>query len=192
MQDGTLAPGGENSSANAFSALLRHYCRGMAQAALNASDDLVGEELDQLQSLMPSVPDSVDLAQVANFTLTARRLVAQGDLQGALELLEQARALQDAWKYNEPPPWHFSLRQCIGTVQLAAGDAAGAEKSFLGDLDIYVSNGWSLFGLKQTMLRQPQKYGPAAVAAVDAALEEAWGRADVRLQSPCPMFVEVV
>lgn len=77
------------------------------------------------------------------------------------------------------------LRQCLGRLQLRAGLAADADATYRADLDKFIANGWSLWGLVQAMEAQPDRYTPAAVDEVKAQLKRVWKRADIPLTSSC-------
>jgi len=96
----------------------------------------------------------------------------------AIVSLTAAVTMQDAQRYNEPPTWHYPVRQSLGAVLLAAGQAAKAETVYREDLRRNPENGWSLFGLAKSLEAQ-QKTGEAEDAW--ARFRRAWGRADVTL-----------
>jgi hypothetical protein len=77
------------------------------------------------------------------------------------------------------------VRQCLGRLLLKAQLPEEAEQVYRDDLNEYLGNGWSLWGLLQSMKAQPGKFTPAAMAQVAAQLKEAWARADVSLTSSC-------
>ncbi|HZM93266.1 MAG TPA: alpha/beta hydrolase, partial [Vicinamibacterales bacterium] len=68
----------------------------------------------------------------------------------------------------------------LGAMLLEAGQAADAEQVYRDDLVRFRENGWSLFGLAQS-LRAQQRL--EAAAEVQRRFERAWTRADVRLTS---------
>jgi predicted Zn-dependent protease len=59
---------------------------------------------------------------------------------------------------------------------LTAGRPADAEAIFRADLERNPANGWALFGLQQALTAQKKDAG-----AVNAELEKAWSRTDVKL-----------
>ena len=72
------------------------------------------------------------------------------------------------------------MRQNLGAALLAAGRAAEAEAVYREDLRQYPNNGWSLFGLTQSLRAQ----GKAEEAAeVQRRFEQAWQHADISLTS---------
>ena len=62
--------------------------------------------------------------------------------------------MQDAHWFTEPPPWYFPVRQSLGAVLLEAGRPAEAEAVYREDLRRNPDNGWSLFGLAQSLRAQ--------------------------------------
>jgi hypothetical protein len=62
-------------------------------------------------------------------------------------MLRRAADKESAFTYGEPPEWSIPVRQTLGHILLAAGDARGAERAFREDLDRFPDNGWSLAGV---------------------------------------------
>jgi tetratricopeptide (TPR) repeat protein len=88
--------------------------------------------------------------------------------------------MQDSLRYDEPPPWNATARQSLGAVLLQAGRPAEAESVYREDLARYPANGWSLYGLTQS-LRAQKKTGEADQA--EKQFRKAWANADVQLTS---------
>jgi hypothetical protein len=78
----------------------------------------------------------------------------------------------------EPPYWYYSVRQSLGAMQLKAGNAADAEKTFRADLTKIKANGWPLFGLEQSLRAQNRL---DEVPKIRREFEKAWKYADVQL-----------
>jgi tetratricopeptide (TPR) repeat protein len=108
--------------------------------------------------------------------LAARR----GLMDDAVELLRAATHTEGWLTYDEPPPWYQPARQFLGAVLLEAGQADEAEAAYREDLERNPRNGWSLYGLMQS-LRAQQKLDEAA--EVERLFLQAWARADVELTS---------
>ena len=70
------------------------------------------------------------------------------------------------------------MRQSLGAVFLQAGRAAEAEAIYREDLRRNPENGWSLFGLAQSLRVQGKTW---EAAAAEARFRKAWPRADVTL-----------
>jgi tetratricopeptide (TPR) repeat protein len=88
--------------------------------------------------------------------------------------------MQDRHWFTEPPPWYYPLRQSLGAVLLQSGRAAEAEEVYREDLRRNPNNGWSLFGLSQS-LRAQDKLAEASI--IELRFQRAWGRADVSLKA---------
>ena len=109
--------------------------------------------------------------------LAGKLAVARGDTAGGIAALEQAKKHEDELLYDEPPAWYHPMRQELGAVRLAMGQAAAAEKLFREDLVHFPNNGWSLYGLARSL--EAQSKG-AEAAKVDAEYRKWWEKADVK------------
>ena len=164
------------------------YARGLAFTATNRRTE-AARELAELQAVLASVPADrtvagffkmADMVRLASETLAGEMAARGGDVEAAVKHLALAVRLQDEHWFTEPPPWHYPVRQSLGAALLQAGRAAEAEAVYREDLRRNPENGWSLFGLAQSLRAQAKT---ADAAAVDARFSRAWGRADVRLTS---------
>src|SRR5690606_8029835 len=104
--------------------------------------------------------------------------MAAGELDPAIAHYEAAVAAQDALPYTEPPFWYYPNRQSLGKALLAADRAAEAEAVYRRDLEIYPHNGWSLFGLIQSLEAQGKD-----ASEQQEMFSHAWMQADVELTS---------
>jgi tetratricopeptide (TPR) repeat protein len=86
--------------------------------------------------------------------------------------------LEDNLIYNEPPDWHVPVRQSLGAVLLDAGRAAEAEAIYWQDLEQNRENGWSLFGLMQSLRAQGRN---EKSNVIEKRFNKAWQGADVTL-----------
>lgn len=164
------------------------YARGVAFAARNQLDR-ADEELAALEKIA-ATPEmeafNLNQATGAHILNLAAAVVAgetaakAGRIDEAVDHLERAVALQDELPYMEPPTWHYPVRQSLGAVLLDAGRLEEAEAVYREDLKRWSNNGWSLFGLLQT-LRAAGKTREAD--EVEARFEKEWARADVTLTS---------
>ena len=161
-----------------------HWARGMALAATGRLDEAAAER-DALAAI--SVEDAVkkleflegsaaQLLEVATHVLTGELAGRQGNHDVAIAELETAHQKEYALRYTEPPAWPLPVRQYQGAALLEAGRAAEAEAAFRDDLAEYPENGWSLYGLAQSLRAQEK---PAD--DVDARFKTAWAAADVSL-----------
>lgn len=126
-----------------------------------------------------------DLPLLTNLQI-ARRIVAgemaarAGRFDEAITLVSEAVALEDEIPYNEPPVWHQAPRHVLGALLLEAGRPKEAEQAYRDDLTRFRDNGWSLFGLAQSLEAQGRH---DEARAVRARFDKAWARADVTLTS---------
>lgn len=164
-----------------------HYARGMA---LTRTGDLesAGDELSRLNTLSTDpriqrltiwdINKSRHILDIAFHTLDGELALAAGEFEQAFNSLERAIKLEDAMKYNEPPPWHSPTRLSLGVVLLKAGRPDRAETIYREDLEEFPENGWSLFGLLEALRRQGKVQ---EAREVQRRFLEAWRHADVVL-----------
>ena len=163
-----------------------HYARALAFAATDKMEDAQKEhaQLDAIAQAMPADRMIMGRNSAANLLSIASHVVAgelaakQGKTGEAVKHLEEAVQIQDGLAYNEPPPWYYPVRQSLGAVLVAAGKNAEAEQVYRKDLALNPNNGWSLYGLAQSLRAQDKS--PEA-ATVDAEFKKAWAKADVEL-----------
>lgn len=173
---------------NRYLVAIWHYTRGVA---LVRTGDLAGAEAELANVRAVAAEEESEALMLAGGTASSRSLLeigaahldgelraARGDLDGAAEALAGAVAKQDALVYMEPPPWYFPTRQALGAVLLDAERAEEAAEVYRRDLEMYPRNGWSLFGLSQS-LRASGRDAEAAWA--EQGFRSAWARADVEL-----------
>jgi tetratricopeptide (TPR) repeat protein len=163
------------------------FGRGYAHLRLDATDS-ARAYLAVVDSIAANAGDSVafrghtaaSLLGVTGGILRAELLVADGDRDHAIATLEQAVALEDRLRYDEPEPLNFSARHWLGALLLEAGRPAGAEQVYRTALEDHPHNGWSLLGLAQALAAQGR-----AGEAVEAreAFERAWARSDTWIRA---------
>jgi len=127
-----------------------------------------GHRADQLLNIVAAI-------------LEGEILRADGDLDGAIEILRQGGEIEDGLAYDEPEPLPFSIYTWLGDALNEAGRHAQAEEAFRHELSKHPHNGWSLLGLEQALRAQGED------AQADAVRDErraAWAQADVYLRSP--------
>ena len=163
------------------------YARAMAFIAGDRLDR-ADAELTALKTTMAHEAFTTtfkDLPLPTNLGIAAR--LVEGELAGrrgrwddAVKVLTEAVALDDGFPYSEPPLWHHPPRQVLGAILLEAGRAADAGRVYREDLVRFRENGWSLFGLAQSLSAQGRTN---EAAKVRKRFEKAWTRADIRLSS---------
>lgn len=118
------------------------------------------------------------ILKIADELVQGEIAMANNDLPAAIPHFEAAVATQDELPYTEPPFWYYPTRQSLGEALLAAGDGAAAESVYRRDLEDYPRNGWSMFGLVESLEMQ----GKAEEAgAARERFNQAWSLADVSL-----------
>jgi tetratricopeptide (TPR) repeat protein len=164
------------------------YARGLAFLGTGRRDEAAGE-LGQLRLVRQSVPPErtvagffkmADMLALASEVLAGEIATRGGDTDTAVKHLAEAVHIQDEHWFTEPPPWYFPVRQSLGAALLQAGRAAEAEAVYREDLRRNPENGWSLFGLAQSLRAQGKNVD---ATAVDARFRRTWARADVTLVS---------
>ena len=167
---------------------IRHYVRGTALAATGRLDE-ASRELESLKGILAdktldAMPASFSnntaraILSIAPEVLSGEILARQSKFPEAITHLETATRLEDALVYIEPPDWYLPTRQVLGAVLLQAGRASEAEAVYWEDLRRYPHNGWSLFGLAESLRRQ-EKSEEAKMA--EQRFQKAWAQADVKL-----------
>jgi tetratricopeptide (TPR) repeat protein len=119
-----------------------------------------------------------ELLQIAERLLAGQAAAQRQRYDEAIKALKEGIKIEDSLQDAEPPRWPLSVRHYLGPVLLAASRPAEAEIEYRTDLKRYPENGWSLFGLSQSLKAQ-QKDSEAAEASV--RFEKAWTHADVTL-----------
>lgn len=169
-----------------FAKSIWHYARGVAFAAQGQTSDAKAE-LGALIPLKDDVSvrflDSRDypgsmLVGIAIELLQGEIAYRQGDYDIAIEHFEQAVATQDLLPYTEPPFWYYPTRQSLGAALLANGQLTEAEAVFRRDLELYPHNGWSMFGLAQSLEAQGKS---DEADEVRHHFDAAWQFADIEL-----------
>jgi tetratricopeptide (TPR) repeat protein len=163
------------------------FARGHAHLRLGRADS-AAVYLEMVDSLAEHTPETMNfrghtassLLGIVGGILRAELLRGEGRREDALAALEQAVALEDALVYDEPEPLPFAARDWLGAALLEAGRAADAERVYRAALDDRPHNGWSLFGLEQSLRAQGRT---AEADEVRARFDSAWARSDVSLQA---------
>jgi tetratricopeptide (TPR) repeat protein len=157
---------------------------GMALAAKGKLDDAEKDraELAALSTKLPAdlvagLNPARDIAAVAGKILEAR-IAETKKKPEALALWAQAVALEDKLSYSEPADWFYPVRHFQGAALLDAGKAKDAEAVYREDLRKNPKNGWSLFGLAQSLKAQKKSKD---AAAAEKEFASAWLKADIKL-----------
>jgi tetratricopeptide (TPR) repeat protein len=168
-----------------YTAGIWHYARGRALAATGKLDQAKAE-LDAVTKLAEEIPPDLmvglnsgkPLLRLAGKVLAGEIAATEGRTDDAVQSLNQAIEIEDQLVYDEPRPWYQPVRQNLGAVLLAAKRAAEAETVYREDLKRNPNNGWSLYGLTQSLKARGNK---KQAALEDQFFQKAWRRADVKL-----------
>ncbi len=164
-----------------------HYARGMAfirkgnlpeaEEELMALESFMNDA--ELEELIANITNpSSELAKIAYHVIAGELEAAKGNIEAAIDHLQHGVMVEDALVYSEPSPWHIPVRQSLGAVLLQADMPAEAEAVYREDLEKNRNNGWSLFGLHQSLTAQ-NKSDEAQL--IKARFDDAWKDADVVL-----------
>ncbi len=166
-----------------------HYARGMAYVG-KGKPDRARTELDSLKAIAAKdtlehitiwdINTTRELMQIAVRVLEAEVDAHKGNFNKSIDLLKNAVEIEDRLNYNEPPDWFFPVRHNLGSVLLEAGRAAEAEKVYRQDLARFPDNGWSLYGLWQSLKEQGKT---KEAGRIKKKFEKAWRHADVELKA---------
>jgi tetratricopeptide (TPR) repeat protein len=168
---------------------LRHCARGIAHAARGEISDAKQDQAAFLVACK-SVPEGAgvgnntaeDLLAVATHLLAGEILYREGKVDAAVAELRKATAIEDTLRYSEPPDWIHPVRHSLGATLLKERRAVEAEQVYRADLARQPNNGWSLYGLAQSLHLQ-NKHADAAM--IDAGFAEVWNSADIKITSSC-------
>lgn len=176
-------------SALVYPRIIWHYARGMAFCGKNNAA-AARRELAAIAALEPNeslktmtiwdINNALDLVHLAQNVLGGEIAFRSGDMATAIRLYRTAVEQEDALNYNEPPDWFFSVRHPLGRVLLAANRYPEAEQTFRDDLKTLKENGWALWGLYHSLLKQGKT---AEARAVKKRFDAAWKWADAPLNA---------
>ncbi|MEB3292015.1 MAG: tetratricopeptide repeat protein [Synechococcales bacterium] len=164
-----------------------HYGRGMALLGKGQVAE-AAQELKQLQAIAanPVLKDlkiwgfnsTANVLEIANHVLAGKLAVQGKQYDDAIAHLKTAVKLEDALVYTEPADWYQPTRQALATVLYQAGKFKEAEQAYRADLKIYPDNGWSLYGLAQSLQAQSKTEG---ARSIQTRFQSAWQYADVSI-----------
>ncbi len=168
---------------------LRHVARGIAHAASDQISDAKREQLN-FAAARQKVPEGAavgnntaeNVLAIANHLLAGEILYREGQVESSVAELRKAAAIEDTLRYSEPPDWIHPVRHALGATLLKERRAAEAEKVYREDLARQPNNGWSLYGLAQSLHLQNKH---AEAATIDARFAEVWKDADIKITSSC-------
>jgi tetratricopeptide (TPR) repeat protein len=133
-----------------------HFARAIASARSNRPAD-AKRHAEAFESARPKVPAETMVVAwnpasvVLELASDLLKAELTADAAARVPLLEAAVAKQDAFRYDEPPPWCASVRKSLGVALLQAGRAKDAEAVFREDLRRNPGSGRALFGLLRSL-----------------------------------------
>ena len=162
------------------------YVKGSAYLSKRNTEQAT-RELNKLKQIINS-PD-VDkyragatpvsrVLKAAAYGLEGEIFLADSKYPEAIEAFTLAVELEDQNNYTEPPDWPHPMRLYLGSALISAQKFKEAENVYRRDLDWHKNNGWSLFGLHQSLVLQG-KTDEAETIYKEFLL--AWQQADIKL-----------
>jgi tetratricopeptide (TPR) repeat protein len=164
-----------------------HYARSKAFLGKGQTNQ-AAQELKQLQTIAmnPALKElkiwgfnsTASVLDIANQVLSGELALQQRRYDQAIASFKKAVQLEDALVYTEPPDWYQPTRQALAKGLLKAGKPQEAEQVYREDLKIYPENGWSLYGLAQSLQAQGKTQ---EARSIQSQFQTAWKYADVSL-----------
>lgn len=169
-----------------MSRVFSHFARGMAYTGQNNPDDAMKELSAMKKEIKEIPPDAViglntaaDVMNIALNTLEGKIDLSGDKTSDAIQKFSKAVTIEDSLGYDEPPDWYPSSRLCLGGAYYSSGKFNDAEKVFRDDLKKYPHNGWALFGLEQSLLKENKN---DEAVSIHKEFTEAWKNADTKLK----------
>lgn len=172
-----------------FARSMRRAARGIAYAAKGDTAAARREQQAYLAAtkLVPAGTsigpvDVQTILAVATPMLEGEILYREGKADAGIAKLREAVKAEDQLRYFEPPAWFLPVRHALGAALMRSGHYADAEQVYREDLKRYPGNGWSLFGLAESLRVRGQM---DEAQDVDARFKSVWRVADVQIKSSC-------
>ena len=167
-----------------------HAARAIAYAAKGEPENARKEQASFLEKAKLVSKDAVfgnntaeDLLALAARMTEGEILIRENKLDRGIAELREAIKLEDALKYDEPPGWLIPIRHSLGATLMQNGRSAEAEQVYRADLKKLPGNGWSLYGLAESL--RAQKKDPEEAKATQAKFKKMWAKADTKITSSC-------
>ena len=116
--------------------------------------------------------------KVAAYGLEGEFFNAQENYKSAIDSFRKGIKIEDQNNYTEPPDWAQPMRHYLGAALLKEGQFKEAEEVYRKDLKWNQNNGWSLFGLYQSLESQGRIKESKEIYI---KWTEAWKAADIEL-----------
>lgn len=142
---------------------------------------LEGKNFEQMRSHVSSEAawGQNKAADVMSVAAEAIQAAVATDKIAACRHWQRAVELQDQFTYDEPPAWHYPLRESLGACLLQAGQKERAVAVFREGVKRSPRNGRMLFGLWQSLVSSGDEY---EAGRVQQEYEAAWSKADMKLR----------
>lgn len=162
-----------------FTTGMAYYARGMAFAAKGRWAE-ARAAVDTVASIAAAMPegDNKTAMTIGAHALRGEIALRRGQTKDAVAEFASGLELENGMLYTEPPVWYYPIRHSYGKALMAAGRFADAEQVYREDLREFPENGWSLFGLAESLEEQGKS---AEAEKVRARFEQAWKSADIEL-----------
>jgi tetratricopeptide (TPR) repeat protein len=188
--DDILAEPGDYPDYMPFTKAFRHAVRGIAFAAKGDVASSRREQIAYLEAAKLVPADEIAAGNntcqavlgVATHMLAGEILYRDGQADEGLAELRAAVKAEDGLHYDEPPSWLLPVRHSLGAALMQERRFAEAEQVYRDDLAHVPDNGWSLFGLAQSLHLQGRH---EEAAATDARFHAIWAKADMQIKSSC-------
>ncbi|MEM1403048.1 MAG: hypothetical protein AAGG55_06945 [Pseudomonadota bacterium] len=118
------------------------------------------------------------LLEIAEALAAGEIALSEGKSQEAIDQFSHAVAVQDELPYTEPPFWYYPTRHALGRALLESDQLAEAEAVYRRDLELYPHNGWSMYGLIESLEAQGKD-----AREIKDHFAIAWQKADVELSA---------
>lgn len=140
---------------------LWHFGRSLAFANLGNKEQASHEQslfLERKKQIEPNLAfgynRSNQILDIAELSLDAKIAETRGNLDQAIDFLQNAVSIQDSLKYNEPPDWFYPIRETLGGLFLRMQKPKEAEEVLRQELNRHPQNGRALFGLRESLKAQ--------------------------------------
>ncbi|EAZ92014.1 TPR repeat protein [Crocosphaera chwakensis CCY0110] len=169
-----------------YTNVMWHYGRGMAWVGKEQLDKAVIEEKAMSQLLSDKSLEKIEatgvpatqLINIADELLKGNVSTLKGEKEQAIAHYQTAVKLQDNLPYMEPPYWYYPTRYSLATALFQQGKFTEAEAVYRQDLQQHPHNGWSLFGLAETLKAQGKT---DEIMTIEKEFKDAWKHAEFEL-----------
>ena len=158
-----------------------HLAKGnMSQAQIELSKlKKIANSPNADQYRVGATPTS-SVLKVAAYGLEGETHMAKGEYSRAVASFKKGVEIEDLNNYTEPPDWAQPMRHYLGAALLKSNKPEEAEIVYRRDLRWNQNNGWSLFGLYQSLKMQ----GKASESEeIYKKWTESWKLSDIDIQA---------